>query len=119
MRLKYKLFLYFKRFSFILYTENYRVSVVEEHIKRVNEKVQAAVKSILQLRKENARLQKELKDEKTKGEEQARQLETLIQRIEVLKASKGTMTEEEKKAFEKRLRQYIKEVDKCVAFLNG
>ena len=70
------------------------------------------------LQRENTRLKEDLADAKKKMEEQTGQLDMLTQRIEVLKASKGTMTEEEKKAFGKRVRQYIKEIDKCITFLN-
>ena len=94
------------------------MSVLEEHIKRINEKLQIVLKRHASLQKENMRLKKEVDETKKKAEEQAAQLDLLTQRIEVLKASKGAMTEEEKKAFEKRLRQYIKEVDKCITFLN-
>ena len=94
------------------------MSVLEEHIKRINEKLQTALKRFASLQRENMRLKKELEDTKKKAEEQAKQLDLLTQRIEVLKASKVAMTEEEKKAFEKRLRQYLKEIDKCITFLN-
>lgn len=94
------------------------MSVLEEHIKRINEKLQTALKRFASLQRENMRLKKELEDTKKKAEEQANKLDLLTQRIEVLKASKGAMTEEEKKAFEKRLRQYLKEIDKCITFLN-
>jgi hypothetical protein len=94
------------------------MSVVEDHIKRINEKLQIVLKRLTSLQKENTRLKEEVATAKKKTEEQKEQLDLLTQRIEVLKASKGTMTEEEKDAFEKRLRQYIKEIDKCIAFLN-
>lgn len=94
------------------------MSIIEEHIKRINEKLQVVLKRIASLQRENTRLKEDLADAKKKMEEQTGQLDMLTQRIEVLKASKGTMTEEEKKAFEKRLKQYIKEVDNCITFLN-
>jgi hypothetical protein len=46
------------------------------------------------------------------------QIELLTLRLEVLKASKGDMTEPEKKSFEKKINQYLREIDKCIAFLN-
>lgn len=94
------------------------MSVLEEHIKRINEKLQAVLKRMASLQRENMRLKEDLADAKKRMEEQTGQLDLLTQRIEVLKASKGTMTEEEKKAFGKRVRQYIKEIDKCITFLN-
>ena len=94
------------------------MSVLEEHIKRINEKLQVVLKRTASLQRENTRLKEDLADAKKKMEEQTGQVDLLTQRIEVLKASKGTMTEEEKKVFGKRLRLYIKEIDKCITFLN-
>lgn len=94
------------------------MSVLEEHIKRINEKLQAVLKRYASLQKENKHLKKDLAEANKKTEEQKAQLDLLTQRIEILKASKGTMTEEEKKDFEKRLRQYLREIDKCITFLN-
>lgn len=94
------------------------MSELEEHIKRINEKLNTVLKRHASLQRENARLKQNLENSTRKIEEQGSQLDLLTQRIEVLKASKGVMTEEEKKAFSKRLKQYLKEIDKCITFLN-
>ena len=39
------------------------------------------------------------------------------QQVEILKFSQEQMNEAEKKAFEKRLNQYIKEIDRCISLL--
>jgi len=39
------------------------------------------------------------------------------QQIEILKFSQEQMSETEKKAFEKRLNQYVKEIDRCISLL--
>jgi hypothetical protein len=39
------------------------------------------------------------------------QLQLFALRIEVLKASKGSMTEVREKAFEKKINQYLREID--------
>ena len=44
-------------------------------------------------------------------------LEQLQQQVEILKATKASMSEGEKRALEKRLGQYIREIDRCIAML--
>jgi predicted nuclease with TOPRIM domain len=93
------------------------MSPLEEHIKRINEKLQQLVKRHTVLQKENNRMKLELEEIKKKYEEQSAAKSLLEQRIDVLKASKGDMNEEDKKAFEKRIQQYLKEIDKCINFM--
>ncbi len=45
-------------------------------------------------------------------------LQLLALRIEVLKASKGEMTVDEKITFEKTINQYLREIDGCIALIN-
>lgn len=94
------------------------MSDLENHIKRINEKLQQLLKQYAAVLKENKRLRQELDETKKTFEEKASYISLLEQRIEVLRASKGSMTEEEKKAFEKRIQQYIKEIDKCISFMS-
>lgn len=94
------------------------MSALDEHIKRVNEKLQQLLKRHTQLQKENIRLKQELQLVKKNFEEKSAYIALLEQRIDVLKVAKGTMGEEEKKVFEKRIRQYLKEIDKCITFMN-
>jgi hypothetical protein len=44
-------------------------------------------------------------------------LEQLQQQVEILKATKAAMSEGEKRVLEKRLGQYIREIDRCIAML--
>ncbi len=91
---------------------------VEEHIKRINDKLQYFLKKYSLLQKENDKLKNELEAVKSKEKGKDEQLELLALRIDVLKVSKGEMKEDEKKSFEKKINQYLKEVDKCIALLN-
>ncbi|MBC8033751.1 MAG: hypothetical protein H7Y03_06360 [Chitinophagaceae bacterium] len=94
------------------------MSALEDHIKRINDKLQHLLKKYSFLQKENLRLRQELHFLKKSLEDKTAHANLLEQRIDVLKISKGTMTEEEKKLFEKRIRQYLKEIDKCINFMN-
>ena len=40
------------------------------------------------------------------------------QKVSVLKAAAGDMNDKDKKDFDKRINQYIKEIDKCIGLLS-
>jgi Ni,Fe-hydrogenase maturation factor len=90
----------------------------EQHINRINQKLQQLLKNYQQLQKDNEHQREliaSLKQEKNITNEN---INTLQQQVHILKASVGNMSEEEKKAFEKNINQYIKEIDKCITFLS-
>jgi hypothetical protein len=90
----------------------------EEQLKRIQDKLQQLLQQHLLLQKENSRLKQELSEERKHHHEKALQAEQFQQRVEILKSSKEEMHGDEKKAFEKRLNQYVKEIDKCITLLN-
>jgi hypothetical protein len=90
---------------------------VEINIKKVNDKIQLLLKKYLQLQKDNDRqslLIAELQANSKKETEQKKQLQD---QVHILKAAAGKMNETDKKAFEKNINQYIKEINKCIGFL--
>ncbi|MBS1666634.1 MAG: hypothetical protein JST58_04585 [Bacteroidetes bacterium] len=89
----------------------------EDHIKRVQDKLQQLLQQYQSLQKENSRLKAEIQEEKNKSKERLLQLDRLQQQVEILKTSKEEMSQEDKKNFEKRLNQYVKEIDKCITLL--
>lgn len=91
---------------------------LDDHIKRINEKVQQLLKQYLLLQKENERLKTELASSKKQLSEKQGELDLLTLRNQVLKASRSVLKEEEKKALEKRITLYLKEIDRCIAGLN-
>jgi len=70
---------------------------LEQHIKRITEKLHHLTKNYSHLQKENEKLKNELLVVRSKEKEKDERLELIMLRNEVLKASKGAMTEEEKK----------------------
>ncbi|MEJ7672080.1 MAG: hypothetical protein WKF59_05100 [Chitinophagaceae bacterium] len=42
----------------------------------------------------------------------------LDQKVNILKAASGEMSETDQKEFEKRINLYIKEIDKCIGLLS-
>ena len=91
---------------------------LEQQLKRMNEKLQQLLKQHQLLQKENEKLKQEIQQMGIHHSTLSTQSEKLQQQMEILKVSKGEMNETEKKAFEKRLNQYIKEIDRCIALLN-
>ena len=89
----------------------------EDQIKRVQDKLQQLLQQYQSLQKENNRLKAEIQEEKDKNKERLLQLDRLQQQVEILKSSKEEMSQEDKKNFEKRLNQYVKEIDKCITLL--
>jgi hypothetical protein len=91
---------------------------MEDQLKRINDKLQLLLKHHQVLQKENEKLKKEKFDLSERYGALAKESDNYHQRTEILKMSKSEMGEEEKKAFEKRLSQYVKEIDRCIALLS-
>jgi predicted nucleic acid-binding Zn-ribbon protein len=93
------------------------MATTEQHLKRIQDKLQQLLKQHTSLQKANKQLQEEL--DKTKGQVSLHQQNTssLKQQIEVLKLNAGEMNEADKKDFEKRINSYLKEIDRCIALL--
>ena len=86
-------------------------------IKRIAEKVATITKQQQSLKKENNRLQEELTASNKKNKELQQKLEDLSQQISVLKLNASSLNEADKKELEKRINQYVKEIDRCIAWL--
>ena len=94
------------------------MALLEENIKRVNTKLQQLLKQFLFLQKENTRLQKDLAEAKAIHTKDLEEMEQLKLQVSILKSSAGQMNEVEKKAFDKQIAGYIKEIDKCIGLLS-
>jgi len=90
---------------------------LDVHIKRIQEKLQRLLKQHNDLQKENGQLKKELERSVKQSLQHQQTIETMKQQVEVLKVSSGTMSENDKRDFERRITQYIREIDKCIALL--
>jgi hypothetical protein len=90
---------------------------LDDQVKRINDKLQLLLNQFLLLKKENSKMKQELKELKQTNIDKSTRIETLMQRVEILQASKSEMTEVEKRAFEKRINHYLKEVEKCISLL--
>ena len=91
---------------------------LEQHIKRINSKLQQLLKNYQLLQKDNQRqsdLIKELQEAKANDR---LQITALQEKITILKAAAGKMNDADKKAFEKNISSYIREIDKCIGILS-
>jgi hypothetical protein len=91
---------------------------LSQQLKRVNEKLQQMLKQYQLLQKENEKLRQEAGQSASKHLSLSAELDRLQQKTEILRLSKGEMTEPEKKIFEKRINGYLKEIDRCIGLLN-
>ncbi len=84
----------------------------------LNDKLQQLLKQHNRLQKENEKLKDELQQAKSTEKLTGQKLEEFQQQISIMKIATGEMREKDKKDFERKINNYIKEVDKCISFLS-
>ena len=84
----------------------------------LNDKLQQLLKQHNRLQKENEKLKEELQQAKSTEKLTGQKLEEFQQQISIMKIATGEMSEKDKKDFERKINNYIKEVDKCISFLS-
>jgi chromosome segregation ATPase len=90
---------------------------IEGQIQRIQDKLQQLLRQRDLLVKENGKLREELRKAQEGQADGGKRLEQLRQQVEVLRVTKTAMSEGEKRELEKRLGQYIREIDRCIALL--
>ncbi len=90
----------------------------EIHINRVQEKLAQLVKSYQSLQKENVNLANIVTSLRKKEADMKLEMELMSEKVQILKAASGQMTAADQKDFEKRINQYIKEIDHCIGMLS-
>ena len=93
------------------------MSTTEQHLKRIQEKLQQLLKQHALVMKENSKLKEELGSARQKITIQQKTADELKQQVSILKVSAGEMSDADKKEFEKRINGYLKEIDRCIALL--
>jgi len=94
------------------------LSILESDIKRVNDKLQQLLRQYSALQKENEKLRSNAKKLEEENDNRQQHIEQLQQQVSILKTAAGQMNEADKKAFERNINQYIKEIDKCITLLS-
>jgi len=93
------------------------MSNTEQHLKRIQDKLQQLLKQHAAAQKENNLLKDELSKAQQKIATQQKMTDELKQQVSILKLNAGEMGEADKKEFEKRINAYVKEIDRCIALL--
>jgi len=94
------------------------MSTTEQHLKRIQEKLQQLLKQHTAMQKENLRLKEELESANQKAASHQKGAEELKQQVSVLKLNAGEMNDIDKKELEKKINGYLKEIDRCIALLS-
>jgi len=91
---------------------------VDQQLNAVQEKLQLLLKQHNRLKRENEQLRQLLQEQKEQQGLSMQVIEQLEQQVAILKLAIGDMNDTDKKEFEKKINQYVKEIDKCIAFLS-
>lgn len=94
------------------------MSILQTHIKVINEKLQQLLKKNASLQKQNEMLNAELTVLKQKEKDYKETIEAINQKVNILQAASGNMNKEDQNELEKRIDRYIKEIDKCISTLS-
>lgn len=100
--------------------------VLEQYIQRVEEKLQLLVKRLHQVQSENASLKEEINHQQQTLQQQQLAIQAMEDKLHLSRiavTAQGGTTATEDAAFKKEIRnkinEYIKEIDRCIALLNG
>jgi regulator of replication initiation timing len=93
------------------------MSETQIHIERIQQKMQVLLRQWQTLRKENERLLRENAQLKLQETSYLDTIGQLNRQVEVLKVTSVGLGEADKKAIEKKINAYVREIDKCIALL--
>ena len=91
---------------------------VEQHIKNLRDKMQLLARKQRQLEKENAQLKAQLMQLTDQQAAAKHEQEIVELQNAMLKASQQQLDDKEKKELEKKLNQFIAEIDRCISVLS-
>lgn len=91
----------------------------QTQIVRIANKLKLLLKQQEQLRKENERLKTTVTAREQEIAALKETLATTDEKLSVMKASAGRMEGRAKQDFEKKINQYIKDIDKAIAYMNA
>ena len=91
---------------------------VDQQFTVLNEKLQLLLKQYHRVQKENERLKEELQLAQDSASFAHEKMEELEQQVTILKITTGELSEKDRREFEKKINQYLREIDRCIAFLS-
>jgi chromosome segregation ATPase len=93
------------------------MSTPQEHIKKIEDKLLLLVDRYNVLQRENEKLKKSLQDLTTEADFLKEKNDQMSLQLNMLKVAETDDSKEAKLALEKKINEYIKEIDKCIAQL--
>jgi cell division septum initiation protein DivIVA len=93
------------------------MSTPQEHIKKIQDKLLLLVDKYNGLQRENEKLKKSLHDLHTEAENLKEKNDQMSLQLNMMKVAETDDSKEAKLALEKKINEYIKEIDKCIAHL--
>ncbi|MFT3706016.1 MAG: hypothetical protein QM802_26855 [Agriterribacter sp.] len=95
------------------------MSAIDEHITRLNDKLQLLLKKYQAIEKENEKLKQELQ-QKLLNEKMLQEKTALLQQqVEIANIASQKPDSITKSDLEKRINTYIREIDQCIALLSN
>jgi len=91
---------------------------VDQQFNTLADKLQQLLKVVGKLQRDNERLKGELQGAREREQAAYQRIDELQQQTAILKYAAGEMDEKEKKDFEKKINLYLREIDKCIAYLS-
>jgi len=88
------------------------------HFQQLANKLQQLLKLQEQLLRENEKLRTETRLQKEKAAQSQDEIRNLKEQVAVMETATGNMDDASRKAFEKRINQYLRDIDKVIAHLN-
>jgi len=93
------------------------MSTLQIDLERIQQKLQQLVQYQQKLRAENQVLREQVAKSVEEKEILAAQISQLQEQIGLLKLNNGTLESQDKKEMDKKINQYIREIDRCIAQL--
>ena len=91
---------------------------VDQQFNAINDKLQALIKQQGRLKKENDTLRQQLAQQLQHNTELEGHVVELQNIVAIMKLAAGNMDDKERKDFEKQINRFVKEIDKCIAYLS-
>ncbi|MEY4586084.1 MAG: hypothetical protein RIT05_502 [Bacteroidota bacterium] len=93
------------------------MSTLQHDLERIQQKLQQLVQHQQKLRTENQQLRAQLASSAEEKQVLIGQITQLQEQIGLLKMNSGSLENQDKKEMEKKINQYIREIDRCIAQL--
>lgn len=88
-----------------------------ETFSRIVEKLELLTSKLRDYKRDNEKMRKELEDKRLKWDEQLTKYQEMELQMNVLKSRESDHAKTSRSVLEKKINEYIKEIDRCIALL--